>query len=229
MRQQLFHHQPLLGRVPAFHQLGYRGTGRGLVDQFYGFGNARQLVVRQQFRWQPVFDGVTVQVLQRLLAQPAHPGLLYAFGERIHRGERGFVTRRHGRRVHLVFGVVKLVTGAARADFAKATYPGAFGQLVTLGGIEVEKPHYQKTAVVPQGDLQATAPAHHQVGFHNLPFHHRNIANAQAAHGDYPGAVLIAVRKVEQQVLYGMDAEFCQCSRQGVSYALELGNGDVFQ
>ena len=229
MRQQLFHHQPLLSRVFSFDQQMHRGAGRGQMHQANRLGNARQLIVRQQRRWQPVLDGISVKIGQGLLAQPPDPGLLNALSQRIHRRKRCLVGRRHGRRIGLVFRMVEFVTSPARAHLAETAHSCAFSKLVFLGSIEMKKPHHQKPAVIPERDLQAAPAAHHQIGFHDLTFHHGNIANPQAAHGHYTGAVFITVGKMEQEILDGVYAQPGKFFRQGASYALELGYRDVIQ
>ena len=48
MCQQLFHHQPLLGRMPAFHQQMHRRVGWRRMHQLNRLADARQLIIRQQ-------------------------------------------------------------------------------------------------------------------------------------------------------------------------------------
>ena len=125
--------------------------------------------------------------------------------------------------------MVELVTGTARTDFTEAAYPRALGQLVFLGGVEVEKPHHQETAVVLEGNLQTAATPHHQVGLHDLTFHNGHVANPEIAHGHHPGAVLVPMRQMEQQILKRGNTQLAQLFGQGAAYALELGNRDVIQ
>ena len=229
MRKQLLHHQPLLSRVLSLYQQMHRGAGRRQMHQANSLGYAGQLVVRQQCRGQPVLDGVAIQIAQGLLTQPPDPGLLNALGQRIHRRERRLFGRRHGRRIGLVFRMVEFVAGPAWAHLAETAHSCAFSKLVFLGGIEVKKPHHQKPGVIPQRHLQAAPTPHHQVGLHDLTFHNGNIADTQAAHGHYAGAVFITVGKMEQEILNGVDAQPGKYFRQGASYALELGYRDVLQ
>src|SRR5690554_1485122 len=190
------------------------------MHQLYSLIDARKLITFKQLWWQPVFNRKPLEVIQRLQAQLPDPGLLNALSKRVNWREGRLPCSGHGRRVYLVFRMVKFVTGPARANLTKAAYACSFGQLVFLGCIEVKKPQHQKTAVVFECHLQAAAPAHYQVGFHYLTFNHRNIAKTQTSHRGNTSAVFIPMRKVKQQILQGDNTQFTQLASQSVSDAL---------
>ena len=125
--------------------------------------------------------------------------------------------------------MVEFVTGPPRPNFAETTHPRAFRELVLLGGIEMEETHDHEATVILQGHLQASAPAHHQIGFHHLAFDHPDVANAQVAHGDNACAILVSMGKMEQQILQRTDAQLRQLVGQGITDALQGGNGNVVQ
>jgi hypothetical protein len=93
----------------------------------------------------------------------------------------------------------------------------------------MEKAHDQKPAVVSQRDLETSPASHYQVSLDHLPLDNGDVADSEAAHGDNTGSILIAVRKMEQQILEGVNTQSGERTRQGISDSLELGDRDVIQ
>jgi len=199
------------------------------MHKLHGVGDSGQLVLGQQILRQPVANREPLEIAQGLLAQRAHPGLLNPLGQWVNRRQGCLTFSWHRRWIHLVFRVVKLITCTARTNLAKAANPGALAQLVFLGGVEMKKTHHQEAAVIPEGNLQAAPAPHHEIGFHDLPFNHRHIANAKASHGYDTGAVFVPMGQMEQQILQGGDTQLGELLREGVPYALELGDRYVIQ
>ncbi|MNF62122.1 hypothetical protein D3C84_437940 [compost metagenome] len=203
--------------------------GRGMMQVVDRIGQRRQLVVPRQFGGQPVRQAAGAEQGQGLLAQLAQALLGQAFGERVDRGQ-GFIDGRwfvagDG----AVFRVVDLKPRSAGPGFAIAAHAGATFQAFLLCVAEVIEAQAQAPGAVLQAHYQAAPPAHDHVGTADGAFDHGVLSRAQVANRDHAGAVLVAQRQMEQDVLQVLQADLGQLFGHGLADTLECRDRHVRQ
>ena len=162
---------------------------------------------------QVVRRGLDVQEPQGLIRQGPPGGLLQPLGGGIDGGQPrlGLLVRR-GRIPHPVLRVNHLQAVGALAYLPVAAQPHPGTQDGQLLGGEVEEaqqksPAQSGSGLLHEPDLEGTASPVADLGVCHLPLHQGLGARAQLRQGDQPGAVLVAHREVEQQVLDAVDTQ----------------------
>ncbi len=76
-----------------------------------------------------------------------------------------------------------------------------------LGLVEIKKAQLQQAGVVIEHHDQRAAPAEHDAGIFDAAIDQHAHAGCQAANAGQPGAVLIANRQMQQQIMHLMNAD----------------------
>ncbi|MCY1289376.1 hypothetical protein D9M70_384660 [compost metagenome] len=106
---------------------------------------------------------------------------------------------------------------------------GAALEAVPLRLAEVVEAQAEGAAAVLQAHQQAAALAHHHLGAADHALDHRVLPRAQGAYGCDAGAVLIAQRQVEEDVLQVLQADAGELFLQRRADALERRDRDLRQ
>ncbi len=205
--QQLFQRQPALGGVHAERELRQVGVGRRPVRRQQGVAQGRQLQAFAQARGQQLEFVGGRQALERFADQPRQRLRPQALDGRINRVEPvahagvGLVRQQAVARMHHLQPVL------SGPRFAVTDDAPAGHELRHLGLAEMEKPQHERAVRLiadrdPQHRPVAEAPLHRL----DPRGHLRRRAGHQFGDRGEPGAVLVAQRQVQPQVLQAQQA-----------------------
>ncbi len=198
--QQLLERKPLLRRVLTRFERRHVHARRRAVYQRHRLRQRRQLQLRQGFGRQPFRDFVEI-AFERDEREFAQRQLVHAFGGRVYRRERGLRLRGLAFGEHGVLRVRHFETGRPKTHFTKTAQASAAREIVALRSVEIKKPQVNVAGTIGESHHQTATPTINNVGEFDFAGDHRLHARAQPADGRDAGAVLIAVRQVEQHVL----------------------------
>src|SRR5688500_14255477 len=118
-----------------------------------------------------------------------------------------------------------LETERAASNLAVATQPHATCEPLLLSGGEVKEAQRERTGTIAEPTQQLSATAKRNFGELYLAFDDRAITRAQRAHRHDPGAVLVAQRQKEQQILNRRNTELLEARSQRLAHAFQRGDG----
>ena len=163
-----------------------------------------QRLERRQWQVAAAIGGAGVQGAGDVAAQACAGD---AAQRAVHRRQRGvWLVWPHGGRA--ILRMHHFAAGRAGARFAEAAQPHARAQHVSLAGGEVEEAHREKAAALLQRRGERPPPPVAGIHLHDLSAHQATLANLDLGQGHETGAVLIALRQVQQQIAHGADATF---------------------
>ncbi|MNN41748.1 hypothetical protein D3C81_1558860 [compost metagenome] len=125
--------------------------------------------------------------------------------------------------------MIDLQAGSAGTGLAVAAQVGAALEAVLLCLAEVVEAQAQCAAAVLQAHQQAAALAHDHVGADHHALNHRVLSRAQCADRYDAGAVLVAQRQVEEDVLQVFQANPRELFFQRRADALQRRDRDIRQ
>ena len=219
VRHQFLQRQAQLGRMPPLPQQFLGGVGRRRVQVLERAGQVVGMLPRgQQVLWR-----LPLQAGQGLAAKIAPLVLADAVGSGVN-GCKRLLDRVLPALEGAVFRVEHLQAAAAAAHLAEAAQPGTRFEAVLLGRGEMEEAQGQGTAAILDARHQAAAPSEYDVGGAHLTFHHHVGTLPRRGDGGHPGAILVAQRQVEQQILDLVDAVVREPGREPGPHSAQLAH-----
>jgi hypothetical protein len=202
VRQQLFQRQPALCGMGAGGQRGDIGIARRAMHAQQRLAQRRQAQVAQHFRRQQFQRSVIGKEIQRLPDQLAQGGRADAFDGGIDRVQ--FLAQRCAVVFvqHAIAGMNDLQPVLPRLGRAVAAHQRAGNELRHLRGAEMEEAQHQGgLRVVADGHAQQRAITETALHRFHPPFHLRRHSRLQRADGRELGAVFVAQRQMQPQIL----------------------------
>jgi len=207
MGQQFLQRQTPLRRMGAGRKCGQISIARGPMHGEQRLAQGRQLQRAQQVLGQQFQRGLVGQPIQRLGNQLAQDRRRHAFDRRIDRLQRVGQRRLASGADQLVVRMDDLQALLARARYAVDADPRARRELPDLRGAEMEEAQHQRAArVIADGHAQHRPIAEATLDRLDRAFHLRRHAGPQLGDGREPGAVPVAQRQLQPQVLQGRKA-----------------------
>ena len=227
MREQFFEGEPPLRGVTAFVEQLERRIGRRAVHHAQRVAQRRQAERREHLGRQPIADPGGLELAQRLTDERAQPRLRHALGDGID-GRQRVLRRRFVGEHPAVLGVHHLEAERPAAHLAEAADARAAREALLLGGAEMEEPQRQEPRAVGDAAQQLTPPAEHHFGELHLALDDGARAGDETADRQHAGAVLVAGRQHEQQVLHLLDTEHREPRGERLAHAAQRGDRPLF-
>ena len=205
---ELLEGEPPVRRVQPGQQRLHVRLRRRAVHDPERLGQLGQRALRNQPPRQPVDEGTLVEEGQRLFGQPPEHALLHPVGRRVERRQRVVERpRRVVRTAHAVLGMHHLEHARPAPRFPEALQPGTALELTDLCLAEVKEAQRQRAGAVADAHEQRATATDDDVGDDDLARDDRLGTGLQRPDRRQPGAVLVAEREMEQDVLRAPDAE----------------------
>ncbi len=169
----------------------------------------------RQLGWQQFGNGAGVEQLQRLIGQLAQRCLLDAFGSRVDRGQGLLHLRGAEIALHTVLRVDHLRAVFPAFGFAIGQHPTPGGQAIFHRRAEVKEAHRQDAGAVANLAGHHPAAAKGDVAVQHFAFNGGVNAGQQLANLIELGAVFVTQGEVQEEILHGMQANFCQFAALG--------------
>ncbi len=174
-------------------------------------------------------DGAGIQQRQRLVGQLAQRGLPHPLGGGVDRRQRLLQLDLAGFALNTVFRMNDLRAVVAAFDLAVGGHAAAGGQAVLHCGVEVEEAHGEDAGAVADLAGQHAAAAEAYVAAQHFPFYRGVDARQQIVDRIEAGAVFVAQRQVQQQILNGLEAKLGQFARLAGANPGKRGEWDSIQ
>ena len=164
----------------------------------------------RQLGRQQLGDSAGIQQLQRLIGEFTQRRLLDAFRRRVNRGERLLQLRRAEIALYAVLRVDHLCAVLPPFGLAIGQHPAARRQAVFHRRIEVEKTHGENAGAVAYLAGHHPASAEGDVAVQNFAFNGGVNGGKEIANLIKLSAVFVTQGEVKQEILHGVQANFCQ-------------------
>ena len=224
--EQFLEGEPLLRGMAARVELIERCVERWPVHEAQGVAQRRQSGRQRQPGRQPVAHPRGLEFAKRLADQHPQPTLCHAFGHRIDRRQR-ILRRSFVGRDAPVFGMHHLEADRTPAYLAEAADACPAREALLLRSGEMEETQRQEARTVGDAAQQLPTTTEGDLGELYLALHHAAGAADEAADRQYAGAVFVARRQHEEEILHLFDAEDGQARSERLADAAQCGDGSL--